>query len=295
MKIKINQIRIPARKRILRDVTELAASINSVGLLNPITVIPTLDGFELVAGMHRLEAHKLLGLTEIEVNVLFLTELDRELAELDENLIRNELTALERSEQFKRRKEIYEAKYPNTKHGARNGKNYKDVEITSLTTPSFTTDTSNKINKSKSTVEKELQIANRIPQNVRDLIRETPLAEKKTELLELSKFDSQTQQQVVEMIAKGEVQTVGQAISKINRVPKKSAAEVVAVEQQNSITYKWPDTLQQAAIGLKTIKKLGGIQKIATSWNADKKNYFIRECLVYAKTFTEFAEEIKSL
>jgi hypothetical protein len=35
--------------------------------------------------------------------------------EIDETLIRNELTVMEHGEYHKRRKEIYEAKYPGTK------------------------------------------------------------------------------------------------------------------------------------------------------------------------------------
>ena len=50
----------------LRDVDEavveqLAGSIRASGLLQPIMVKPTGDGYELVFGLHRLEACKRLG------------------------------------------------------------------------------------------------------------------------------------------------------------------------------------------------------------------------------------------
>jgi hypothetical protein len=47
--------------------------------------------------------------------VLDVDELSSELAEIDENLIRNPLTKLEESEQMKRRKEIYEILHPESK------------------------------------------------------------------------------------------------------------------------------------------------------------------------------------
>jgi len=75
--------------------------------------------------LHRIEAYKLLGRTEIEATVVSLSELDAELAQIDENLIRNELTVLERAEQLKRRKEIYEAKYPESRAGVKRLKELK--------------------------------------------------------------------------------------------------------------------------------------------------------------------------
>ena len=61
----------------------------------------------LVAGARRLEACKQLGWTEIDTNVVELYDIDLELAEIDENLIREELTALDRAEQLERRKWIF--------------------------------------------------------------------------------------------------------------------------------------------------------------------------------------------
>ena len=67
-----------------------------VGLIHPIVVTDTL---ELVAGARRLEATKRLGATMIEVRrVGDLTEQERTIIELEENLHRKHLTPLERSQ-----------------------------------------------------------------------------------------------------------------------------------------------------------------------------------------------------
>lgn len=110
--VSISRIQVSDKRRPLRDVEPLMQSIKELGLLNPITVTPD---FQLIAGLHRLEACKRLGWSEIEATVCQLEGLRAELAEIDENLARNELTQLERGEQLARRKEIYEALYPDTK------------------------------------------------------------------------------------------------------------------------------------------------------------------------------------
>ena len=112
MRIKIDEVKVGTRKRKLDEerVRELAESIRELGLLQPIGIQG--DG-TLVFGWHRLEACKLLGWDEIEATVVSAEDaLRAELAEIDENLIRNELTALERAEHLARRKELYEQLYP---------------------------------------------------------------------------------------------------------------------------------------------------------------------------------------
>ncbi len=64
---KISDIRVGKRHRKdLGDIEGLAASIREIGLLHPIVI--TADG-TLLAGQRRLEAHKLLGRTEIPVRI----------------------------------------------------------------------------------------------------------------------------------------------------------------------------------------------------------------------------------
>lgn len=93
---------------------KLADSISRVGLINPITVD---QEYTLIAGLHRLEAAKLLGWAEIKCTVSDLDGLLAQLAEIDKNLIRRGLDYIEEWEQLARRKEIYEKPYPETQQG----------------------------------------------------------------------------------------------------------------------------------------------------------------------------------
>ncbi len=96
--VPIDQILVGRNRRPIKGdkVDELKESIKANGLLNPITVDQRLN---LIAGLHRLTACKLLGLDAIECNIVTYQYAEQaRLAEIDENLIRNELEPLERSE-----------------------------------------------------------------------------------------------------------------------------------------------------------------------------------------------------
>jgi ParB/RepB/Spo0J family partition protein len=72
------------------EIEELAVSIQRYGLLHPIVVDNELG---LIAGERRLKAHKLLGITEIEVKQLKdMTELEKREIEIEENLKRKDFT-----------------------------------------------------------------------------------------------------------------------------------------------------------------------------------------------------------
>jgi len=71
------------------------------------------QGFQVVAGHHRVAACRALGWTEIDAIVIEAGEhLQAELIEIDENLCRSELTNSQRAKAVKRRKEIWEALHP---------------------------------------------------------------------------------------------------------------------------------------------------------------------------------------
>lgn len=69
--IALDLIRVPENVRALDEahVQALAGSIELQGMLVPVVVREHADGFELVAGFHRVAAAKSLGITEVPVVV----------------------------------------------------------------------------------------------------------------------------------------------------------------------------------------------------------------------------------
>jgi len=113
-RIPIEKIDVGTHRRALKDVKALAASIQDVGLLNPITVRVDGKGYRLIAGYHRLEACKAIGWLEIDATIVDLNDLEAELAEIDENLCRHEFSKLERDENWMRRQSVYNELHPET-------------------------------------------------------------------------------------------------------------------------------------------------------------------------------------
>ena len=76
-------------------IQELAASIESEGLLQPIVVRPTDHGFELIAGERRWRAHQHLRRSSILARILPSNDLSSASLSLIENLQREELNPIE--------------------------------------------------------------------------------------------------------------------------------------------------------------------------------------------------------
>lgn len=158
-------------------VKQLAESISAVGLLNPVSVIYSDDGATctLVAGAHRLAAAKLLGWESIDTTEIVGSELIAQLAEIDENLCRSELTPTQEAEHLARRKEVWEAMeaksvsgqvYP--KLSARGRDNEGRPE-------GFASSTADVTGKSKESINRAIRRATEVCEEARDLIRGTAL------------------------------------------------------------------------------------------------------------------------
>ncbi|GBE92862.1 ParB N-terminal domain-containing protein [Nostoc cycadae] len=224
--ISVNQIHIGSNRRPVNanKVNELKDSIKANGLLNPITVDQNLN---LIAGLHRLTACKLLGLEAIECNVVNYQDADQaRLAEIDENLIRNELEPLERSELWLERDQILERMGLRAKPGD-NQHTLKGGEIISPP-PKRTIELAKEVGYSERTFQHGKQIAKSIHPDVKEMIKGTPLAESPTILLKIARAGSEertlaeTAQKAVELAQQqGDKQTTAQQTQLIAEATRK--------------------------------------------------------------------------
>lgn len=99
----------------LRAVNEAYAQVLAAafqgpgGQRTPIEIVRRGERYRLVFGAHRFRAAEIAGWSEIRAIVTDATDAELRLREIDENLIRHELTALDRARFLLERKRIYEA------------------------------------------------------------------------------------------------------------------------------------------------------------------------------------------
>ncbi len=88
------------------------------------------------------------------------------------------------------------AEHPETKQyvaGATAKHNGECASLESRLAPSFVVETAAKTNKSEAVISNEIQIATNIPERVQAVIKDLPVADNKSELLKLSRFNETAQ------------------------------------------------------------------------------------------------------
>ena len=207
VELPITRITVAPGRRPLGDPEMLARSIREVGrLLQPVVVNKVgrgdRDSYRLVAGLTRLEAVRLLGWKRVAVTVVELDAASAELAELDENLARTELTAVQRARLTWRRQQVYERKYPQSRSkvagglGRQRGGGGGDsagATIAPAESPpaaaSFADDTALRTGRAGRTVQLDAQVGRLLGEPALDVIERTPLANNRTELLKLARIE----------------------------------------------------------------------------------------------------------
>lgn len=189
-------------------IEQLADSMRTLGQLSPIIVFSSGDEtleLELVAGAHRLAAAQQIGWDQINAYVFAGDHLSAELAEIDENLCRVDLTPTQEAEHLAKRKAIWQAMKasqgkPDTMQTDAHEKDeanevgadeaeinapHEADEESERSSPTledngrghqgFATETADKTGKSKRTINQAIRRTNAICQRARDLIRATEL------------------------------------------------------------------------------------------------------------------------
>jgi ParB family chromosome partitioning protein len=251
--VSVTQIRIGSNRRPVNahKVNELKESIKTNGLLNPITVDQNLN---LIAGLHRLTAFKLLGLEAIECHIVNYQDADQaRLAEIDENLIRNELEPLERSELWLERDQILErmglrAKAGDNQHTLKGG-------ATISPPPKRTIELAKEVGYSERTFQHGKQIAKSIHPDVKQMIKGTPLADSPTILLKIARAGSEERnlaeaaQKALELAQKqGDKQAAAQQAQLIAEAKKKQ-------KELQTLAFKSAIAEREAKSALKKVQR----------------------------------------
>ncbi len=266
--IPIADVQIPHGREPRRNVQALVGSIEKLGLLNPITVRATQlfeagaeprAGYRLVAGLNRLEAMKQLSHTEIPATIISLEDLEYQLAEIDENLIRSDISVVDQGNRLDDRQRIWEAIYPESGMGKapKNNANRKNDIM------SFSNHAAEAMGITPRTVQRFTKVG-RLPDDIKDLVRDTALGDHLVNLLKLARInDRKEQRAAAQAYISGEADTI--TVPK-KRGPTKTEREQAAQElAEILIEYVpadlWPQIctllkLDKATVTLSAFRKL---------------------------------------
>lgn len=206
----------------------LAGSIKVQGLLQPI-IVREIDGaYHLVFGLHRLEAHRLLGKDKIMVRLSSAESDDAaKLEEVMENLARHELIAFDRCHHLYDLKQVWERMYPLTAHGKASPK----TQTLRLSSDSreifgFAQATAEKIGLSVRSIQLAVKIWTGLSPDSRRRLVGTGIASKQTELKALSELSPVRQTKVLDLIlGDEEPENVSQALEHLESGSAPNALE----------------------------------------------------------------------
>ena len=213
--VRLDLIDVPANR--LRDlepawVDHLAGLISVAGLHQPILVRPTGERFELVAGEHRHAAVVKLGHETIMAVVEDLTDDQARLAEIDENLIRRELSVLDRAIFLAERKAVWERMHPETQHGGdrKSLKTQPENQVANLATR-FSADAAEKVGMSERSVQRACNIAAGLTPDTVAQLRGTYLVDHQRDLEAFVAMSPDSQKIALTKIVCGEAQNIREA------------------------------------------------------------------------------------
>jgi ParB family chromosome partitioning protein len=209
--IPLDRILIEDRLRRINETkaASMASSLADTGQITPIKVAPpNADGmYRLVAGAHRVRAAQIAKWTEIRAEIFDGSAEQARLQEIDENLYRSELSALEEAAFLSERRAIYE-----TIHGKITRKRH----MGQIAPSSFYEDVAERFGLSRDAVKRALQRSQNICDEAWMLLDGTPWAEKGVVLDALIKLGPQQQIAVMGKLRDGAAKNVAGALKALD-------------------------------------------------------------------------------
>ena len=196
----------------------LAESIKEIGLRQPINVRAVEGGYEIRGGGHRHAAFVMLGRETIPAIVGTDDDLRAELAEIDENLIRNEYSPAERDIAIARRKAIYEALHPETKVGATGKGRPKVRQVGEANAPAerFSKATAEATGQGERTIQRSVSRVESVGEDALQRVIGTAL-DKGEEIEALSKLSPEKREEVIAKAEAGEKVSAKTAVKQERR------------------------------------------------------------------------------
>lgn len=193
----------------------LAGSMEQMGQLTPIEVRPMASGrLALVAGAHRLAAAKQLGWDTIAAAVREATDLESELRQIDENLVRRELSALDRATFLARRQQIHLTLHPDTTRG----KTGAMARWHATAVLSFASDVAEKVKVSERDIRRSIARFTKLAPDVREKLSGTWIADHGTTLDALVKLGPSDQRKAITLMLRPDnpIKSVARALEQAN-------------------------------------------------------------------------------
>lgn len=201
--VELSKIVVPHNRRAAQPaaVKRMADSLLEIGLLEPIGLT---EDFRLIYGRHRLEGYRSLGWSKIPAVIIKADALRVELAEIDENIQRNSLSAAQEAKALARRKAIYLALHPETKPVTERGGPGRGNKTTeNISTVSFAEDTAAKTGKTSRSIRSDVALGEALDDEAAETIDGSPVADNKAELKQLAAMPAEKQREVAGKIAAG--------------------------------------------------------------------------------------------
>jgi len=168
--------------------------------------------YALVAGGHRLAAHRLLGRSTIRAEISSYDALQARLAEVQENLVRHDLNALDRALFIAEHKRVWELLHPEAGRGGdRRSKKATKVQGLHFGPRRFTDEMAEKCGLGTRTIKYALALSEALAPEAIRLLRGSGTARNAAELQRLGAEPRERQIQFAKLLADGAVETVAKA------------------------------------------------------------------------------------